>query len=77
MSSRELASSRQAPDVGQGWEDDGMAHDPSTTHDPLCPRIAHALEHWVSDCDSPECDEVACECNLIAKARAGEQVGLS
>lgn len=44
------------------------------THDPLCPRIEHALEHWVSDCVSPECDEIACQCDLIAKVRADENM---
>ena len=43
------------------------------THDPLCPRIQHALEHWLSDCDSSECDAITCQCDLIAKIRADER----
>ena len=43
------------------------------THDPQCPRIQHALEHWLSDCESPECDEIACQCDLIARVRADER----
>ena len=46
------------------------------THDPQCPRIQHALEHWLSDCDSPECDGITCQCALIAKVRKAIVDGL-